>query len=82
MKIVDWPIFNFGTMLVLNRKSLSGENVKMVQNDEKSARLLKTSTFCAALDPSLAIVSTLYYQASYSCRALQSDRCLPYLSLF
>lgn len=80
MNIFDWPIFNFGTMLVLNWKSPTGENAKMVKNDEKSTRPLKTSIFCAALDPSLAIVSTLYYQPSYSCRALQSDKCLPYLS--
>lgn len=54
MKIIDWPI-NFGTMLVLNWKSPTGENAKMVKNYEKSTRPLKTSIFCAALNPSLAI---------------------------
>lgn len=76
MNIIDWPIFNFGTMLVGNLQLEKMQ--KMVKNDEKSTRPLKTSIFCAALDPSLAIVSTLYYQPSYSCRALQSDKCLPY----
>lgn len=31
MNIIDWPIFNFGTVLVLNWKSPTGENAKMVK---------------------------------------------------
>lgn len=78
IRLIDWPIFNFGTVFLLK---LEISNWRKCKNDEKSTRPLKVSIFCAALDPLLAIVSTLSYQASFLCWALQSDKCLPYLRL-